>query len=111
MDITKALPQCCKLRSDGEHVGWALLKSERLPIFCYWCGRLTHSERDCKVWNWGKGSLKKDDQQYEEWLLADPVRHTRKMVVVVSGNSRGAKCWKNGPAIEKNQSILKDLTN
>ena len=62
MDITKALPRCCKLWSDGEHVGWALLKFKRLPNFCYWCGRLTHSERDCEVWIRGKGSLKKDDQ-------------------------------------------------
>lgn len=31
--------------------------------------------------------------------------------MVVSGNSWGEKCWKKGPAIEKNQSILKDSTN
>jgi len=62
MDITKALPRCCKLWSNGEHVGWALLKFKWLPKFCYWCGLLTHSERDCEVWIRGKGSLKKDDQ-------------------------------------------------
>ena len=49
MDITKALPRCYKLWSKGEHVGWALLKFERLPNFFYWCGWLTHSERDCEV--------------------------------------------------------------
>ena len=58
MDITKALPWCCKLWSDGEHTGWALLKFEQLPNFCYWCGRLTPSERDYEVWIQGKGSLK-----------------------------------------------------
>lgn len=35
IDITKALPQCCKLWSKGEHGGWVLLKFERLPNFCY----------------------------------------------------------------------------
>ena len=111
MDITKALPRCCKLWSDGEHVGWALLKFDRLPNFCYWCKRLTHSERDCEVWSWGKGSLTKDNQQYREWLHADLVRQSRKTVVVVSGTSRGAKAWKKGPAVGKNQSIHKSSSN
>lgn len=84
------------------NVAWALLKFERLPNFCYWCGRLTHSERDCEVWSRGKGSLSKDNQQYGEWLRADPVRQTRKTVVVVARSSRGAKAWKKGPAIGKN---------
>ena len=35
IDITKALPRCCKLWSDGEHVGWTLLKFEQLPNFYY----------------------------------------------------------------------------
>lgn len=59
IDITKALPQCYKLWSGGERVGWALLKFEQLPNFCYWCGKVTHGERDCEVWLLGKGRLKK----------------------------------------------------
>ena len=74
MDIIKALPRCCKLWSKGEHVGRALLKFEWLPNFFYWCGWLTHSERDCEVWFRGKGSLKKNEQQYGEWLRVDLVR-------------------------------------
>ena len=62
MDITKALPRCCKLRAEGEHIGWALLKYECLPNFYYWCGRVSHVEKDCEVWLKGKGSLKKEDQ-------------------------------------------------
>ena len=111
MDITNALPQCYKLWSKGEYVGWALLKFERLPNFCYWCAQLTHSERDCEVWFRGKGSLKKDEQQYREWLRANPIRQSRKTIVVVSGTSRGAKSWKKGSAIEKNQSLHKCLSD
>ena len=111
MDITKALPRCCKLWSEGEHVGWALLKFERLPNFCYWCGRLTHSERDCEVWLKGKGSLKKDEQQYGEWLRANPLRQSRKTIVVEPGTSRGAKSWKKGPAIGKNQPTHTSSSN
>ena len=78
IDITKPLPRCCKLWSEGEHVGWALLKFERFPNFCYWCGRVTHNERDCEVWLRGKGNLKKEEQQYGDWLRAKPVQNTKK---------------------------------
>ena len=33
IDITKALPWCCKLWFDSEHVGWALLNSSGFLIF------------------------------------------------------------------------------
>ena len=60
IDITKPLPWCCKLWSEGEHIGWALLKFKRHPNFFYWCGKVTHNERDCEVWLRGKGNLKKE---------------------------------------------------
>ena len=109
IDITKAFPQCCKLWSDGEHVGWALLKSERLPNFCYWCRKVTHGERDCEVWLQGKGRLKKEDQHYGEWLRADPIRHMQKSVMVVPSSSCGAPKWKKGPAMPKKQSSSKEV--
>ena len=62
IDITKSLPRCCKLWSEGKHIGWALLKFECLPNFCYWCGRVNHNERDCEVWLQGRGKLKKENQ-------------------------------------------------
>ena len=62
MDISKPLPQCCKLKYDGRQIGWALLKFERLPNFCYWCERVNHVEKDCEVWLKGKGKLRKKDQ-------------------------------------------------
>ena len=62
LDISKPLPQFCKLQSEGEHVGWVLLKFERLPNFCYWCGRVIHNERECELWLQGKGNFKKEDQ-------------------------------------------------
>lgn len=39
IDITKPLPHCCKLNSEGKQIKWALLKFERLLNFCYWCDR------------------------------------------------------------------------
>ena len=111
VDIKKSLPRCCKLWSEGEHIGWALLKFERLPNFCYWCGKVTHGENDCDVWLRGKGRLKKEEQQYGEWLRAEPVRRARKTVVVVSGKACGKPSWKKGPAMARKQPATKDLNN
>ena len=61
------------------------------------------------MWLQGKGRLKKEDQQYREWLYADSVRHMRKSVVVVHGSSRGALKWKKGPAMLKKQSSSKEV--
>ena len=74
IDITESLPRCCKLWFEGKHIRWALLKFECLPNFCYWCGQVNRSERDCDVWLQGKGKLKKKNQPYGEWLRANPIR-------------------------------------
>ena len=93
IDISKPLLRCSKLRLKGKQVGWVELKYERLPNFCYWCGRVTHGERDCEVWLRGNGSLRKEEQQYGEWLRAEPLRASRKTVVVVPGTSRSQAPW------------------
>jgi len=43
-------------------------------------------EKDCEVWLKGKGSLKKEDQEYGEWLCAKPLWQNKKSVVMVSGS-------------------------
>ena len=37
--------------------------------FCYWCGRLNHDEKDCKLWLNSKGGLCKEEQ-YRVWIRA-----------------------------------------
>ncbi|KAK9995636.1 hypothetical protein SO802_020322 [Lithocarpus litseifolius] len=34
---------------DGSE-GWIAFKYERLPNLCYWCGRLSHDDKDCIFW-------------------------------------------------------------
>ena len=69
------------------------LKYERLPNFCYWCGRVTHGERDCEVWLRGRGKLRREDQQYGEWLRAKHIRQGRKMIVIISGKAHQQPLW------------------
>ena len=52
---------------DGGEV-WVSFKYERLPNICYWCGCLTHSDRDYEVWINSDGTLKASDQEYGPWL-------------------------------------------
>jgi len=37
--------------------------------------------------------LRRDDQQYMEWLRAEPLQISRKLVVVVSGSSHSQAPW------------------
>ena len=103
MDITKPLPRCCKLKCDGKHIG-TLLKFERLPNFCNWCGRVNHVEKDCEVWLTSRKKLRKEDQQFGDWLRAEQFRSFRKSVVVVAGSSCGPSKWKKGPSVPKEQA-------
>ena len=45
------------------------------------------------MWLKGKGNLKREDQQYGEWMRAEQVRQTRKSVAVISSNSRSQAPW------------------
>ena len=56
---------------------WISFKYEKLPNFCYWCGCLTHADKDCPIWLRSKGSLKIETQQYGFWLRASTLRGPR----------------------------------
>uniref|UniRef100_A0A2N9HIC2 Uncharacterized protein n=1 Tax=Fagus sylvatica TaxID=28930 RepID=A0A2N9HIC2_FAGSY len=57
------------------------------PIFCYWCGMLTHGDRDCEWWLRSKGTLRREDQQYGTWLRAEVGKPFRRVEVKVAGRS------------------------
>ena len=85
IDITKPLHRIRKVWSEGAVIGCALLKYERLPNFCYWCGLVSHDARDCERWIRSNGSLKKSDQNFGEWMRAEIDLTTRKTSITVPG--------------------------
>ncbi|XP_065621980.1 uncharacterized protein At4g02000-like [Quercus suber] len=104
IDITKPLPRCRKLWSEGKQIGWVGLKYERLPNFCYWCGRLTHGEKECELWLRSKGGLKKDEQQFGDWMRAEMIRSSRKSVAVIPGRARSQVPWWRKPSNKEKTS-------
>lgn len=60
-------------------------KYERLSNLCYWCGSLTHDDRDCELWLESEGTLPTEAQQLGPWIRAPPYTSSRRTTVTVPG--------------------------
>ena len=70
MDITQPLRRG-RIISLGKNKEYRMfLKYEWLPNLCYWCGCLTHSDRNCDVWLDSEGALIVEQQAYGSWIRA-----------------------------------------
>lgn len=58
------------MRFGPNNEGWVTFRYERLPIFCFWHGRLTHDARDCDIWIRSKGTVRIEDQPFGDWMRA-----------------------------------------
>ena len=86
IDITKPLCRGRMVRLGASDRQWVSFQYERLSIYCCWCGKLDHDEKDCCLWIQGKGSLSRDTQQYGPWLRASSDRLQKPQVVRVHGH-------------------------
>ena len=84
VDVTKPLCRGRKIALSGGIESWVSFRYERLPNLCYWCGKLTHMDRECPIWLKGKGVLTEKDHQYGSWLRASTPNLPRKTVVKVT---------------------------
>lgn len=74
LDISQPLIRGRMVRMGGSDSRWVEFKYERLPVFCYLCGRLDHDEKECIEWIRRAVPLKAEDKQYGPWLRAIPNR-------------------------------------
>ena len=51
---------------------WVSFKYQRLPNLCYWCGWLTHDDKDCEIRIDSKGTLKPEDRKFDSSLRLRP---------------------------------------
>ncbi|KAK7828558.1 hypothetical protein CFP56_030115 [Quercus suber] len=85
------------VRIGGAPPKWVDFRYERLPIFCYWCGKVDHDERDCTQWLRSKESLRAEDKQFGAWLRASQDRLQRPQLVLAAKQSGEGK---EGPISE-----------
>ena len=72
VDITLPLCRVCLISLKDDKQVWVSFKYERLPNICYWCGHLTHDDRDCKIWIESKGTLRNDQKEFGSSLRVPP---------------------------------------
>ena len=87
VSIDLSLPLCrgrLVSLSDGKEM-WVSFKYEHLPNICYWCGRLTHDDRDCDLWIESEGTLQTEQRAFGPHLRASPFVATRKSAIQVPG--------------------------
>ncbi|KAF5443021.1 hypothetical protein F2P56_035618 [Juglans regia] len=71
IDLTKPLARG-RFLTLGNAKYWIPFKYERLPNFCYHCGKIKHVTGMCDKLDRGKASLEGFNQQYGAWLRTSP---------------------------------------
>ena len=85
VDIHNPICHGCMITTVRGNEGWVNFRYERLPNICYWCGKLTHRDRECPLWIRSRGTLKDGDQQFSAWLRATTPNPFKKIVIHVLG--------------------------
>ena len=87
VNIDISLPLCRGgvITLENGEKAWVRFQYERLPNFCYWCGRLDHGDKQCNSWIQSKGSLSTDKQEFGSFLKAAPYQRGSKNVFYVPG--------------------------
>lgn len=118
LDLTKPLKRGSKLHFQGKDI-WVDYKYERLPNFCFVCGRIGHQMRDCEDIEdhdqEGFSEVEEKDQAFGSWLRASPLP---KITFEASKESGSSGCSKNlfpaqsiskgqnsGTAMEKDEEV------
>ena len=91
IDISKPLCRGRVVRMGGNEKGWVDFPYKRLPIFCYWCGKLDHDDRDFLLWIDSKESLVLEERQFGPWLRVDSGRLQRPQVAEVPNCKNGGE--------------------
>lgn len=74
IDVTEKLVRGKRVTIEGRESRWVFFKYERLPKFCYRCGRLDHREKYCLEITNLMNKEREGCIQYGAWLKGEPRR-------------------------------------
>jgi hypothetical protein len=76
IDLSNPLERGRALSIGGKSV-WVSFKYEKLPLFCFHCGRIVHEKQGCSVRRSPRVHVDERDKQWGIWLRADDLRRER----------------------------------
>ena len=85
VDISKPLRRGRKISWDQNSKGWVAFQYERLLNICYYCGLVSHNDKDFVLWLSSRGTLTVDEQQFGLWIKAPQFNPAWKTIVEVKG--------------------------
>ena len=89
VDVSQPLYRGRKIELEDGTEGWVAFQYECLPNLCFWCGLLTHDDKDSEIWLKSKGRLVVDDQQYGHWMRAPQFSMGKRQSIKVKGYEEG----------------------
>lgn len=89
VDVSKPLCRGRIVVLENDREIWVSFKYEKLSNFCYWCGMVSHDEKECEVWLSSKGTISMTNREYGAWLRALSYNTGKTHFTTVSGMGDG----------------------
>lgn len=67
VELNKPLIRGTYVRFEGERK-WVMFKYEQLPLFCFYCGKIGHGERNCQKKMLDAKNANLMEGQFGEWM-------------------------------------------
>ena len=83
VDVSRPLCRGRKVNFEDDLEGWVSFQYERLPNICFWCGMLSHDDKECELWLKSNGTLPPECQQYGHWIKASLFSPGKRQVIEV----------------------------
>lgn len=77
VDLEKPIKRGTKIKIGSNATCWIPITYERLPSFCYWCGKLGHTHKDCEQLldkEEQEGNIDENQMPYGDWMRSSPMK-------------------------------------
>ena len=85
VDVSRPLCRGRKVNFEDDLEGWVSFQYERLPNICFWCGMVSHDDKECELWLKSNENLPPERQQYGHWIKASLFSPGKRQVIEVKG--------------------------